>query len=319
MLSIIVIVLGLLFTRFWFSMHRPRIIETKAGILTLATMKWRDCISLTLKVLHSEGYIEAPSSEQLSNDGTEFLLLHDNARVLFRYRDGTAYRINAANVLDFAKYIKRHGASNGILITLGSIESLAYDIARRNGIQLIDGAMLWQKVRDYLPSLLLEHILKQVTDETKKWLWVGSIGSVLLGILIFFLTHQWSPSEYNLTTAEKPVAPSARSTPTVDPALKQMKTSAEAMAKATKLSDVQRLQRRDEAVKKLTSIVQIDTAEWPSESTLKLAFKQSDGEDKTLIDEICRILVQYEELRYTRLQLEPPTDSSASVRWKQCR
>lgn len=320
MLSIIVIVLGVLGTWFWFGVHQRHIVETQAGILSLATMKWNECFKLTLKVLHSEGYTDASASEQPSNDGTEFLLLHDGARVLLRYKDGTAYRITPAVVLDFAKYIKRYGANNGILVTIGSIESPARDVARHNGIHLIDGVLLWPKIRDYLPSSIVEQVLKQAKDETKKWLWVGGIGSILLGILIFFIT--WSPTEDAVGTPEKLVvsAPhSAASTSTVDPALTQMKATAEAMAKAIQLTDAQRLQRRDEVVKTLASIVQIDSAVWSSESTLQLKFKQSDGEDKTLINEVCRILVQYEELRYTRLQLESPAGSNTPVRWKQCR
>jgi hypothetical protein len=90
------------------------------------------------------------------------------------------------------------------------------------------------------------------------------------------------------------------------------------MAAVAKLTDAQLTQRRADAAKQVSSIVQIGSAGWSSESTLLLALKQSDGADKALIDEVCRSLTQYEELRYTRLQLQPPVSSSAPVRWKQC-
>ena len=43
-----------------------------------------------------------------------------------------------------------------------------------------------------------------------------------------------------------------------------------------------------------------------------------DGIDTGLVNEACAILVQYEELRYTRLQLEPPAGTAGQVRWRQC-
>jgi restriction system protein len=49
-----------------------------------------------------------------------------------------------------------------------------------------------------------------------------------------------------------------------------------------------------------------------------LTLTQTDGKDRPLIEEVCRTLTQYEELRYTRVQLEPPMNSTVPVRWRQC-
>ena len=41
-----------------------------------------------------------------------------------------------------------------------------------------------------------------------------------------------------------------------------------------------------------------------------------------VVEDICRSLLQYEELRYTRLQLDVPAGTQgqpAQVRWRQCR
>ena len=45
---------------------------------------------------------------------------------------------------------------------------------------------------------------------------------------------------------------------------------------------------------------------------------RADGIDTGLVNEACAVLVQYEELRYTRLQLEPPAGGTGQVRWRQC-
>jgi hypothetical protein len=78
------------------------------------------------------------------------------------------------------------------------------------------------------------------------------------------------------------------------------------------------VQRRAEAAKQVSSMVQLSSAGWQSESTLQLSLKQSDGADKGLVEEVCRILTQFEELRYTRIQLDPPANSNLPVRWRQC-
>ena len=49
-----------------------------------------------------------------------------------------------------------------------------------------------------------------------------------------------------------------------------------------------------------------------------VTLNRTDGKDKVLIDEICRLITQYEELRYTRVQMEPPAGSNLPVRWRLC-
>ena len=90
------------------------------------------------------------------------------------------------------------------------------------------------------------------------------------------------------------------------------------MAEVASLTDEQRLARRAEAASKVSAFEQVNTAGWSTQSTLVLALNHTDGKDQLLIDEVCRTLVQYEELRYTRVQLDPPLNSTVPVRWRQC-
>ena len=69
----------------------------------------------------------------------------------------------------------------------------------------------------------------------------------------------------------------------------------------------------------MSGIAQVAHAVWPTESTLQVDLRQSDGTDANLIAEVCNILTQYQEMRLTRLQIDPPPDkSNATVRWGQC-
>jgi len=319
--AIVVTVLGMAAVGFWFGVHRRRRAEAEAGIHALANMKWRDCIRLILEVLGRDGYKEAPAPQQSGDGGTEFLLLRGDERVLLGFKLGSTYHINEASVREFAKGIEMQGATTGILLTLGSIESSALNIAKRNSVELIDGATIWPKVRPFIPANVLDHVRLQVATQTRNGLWIGFASSLLLGMGTFLFANQ-SP-EATVPTASGTVAAARRATPAPLPmdAVAIKKSIAEAQEKraaVARLTPEQLLERRIKAASEVSTIAQVAHAKWQTESTLELNLKQSDGVDATLIAEVCRILTQYEELRLTRLQVDPIDDKTGSVRWGQC-
>jgi serine/threonine protein kinase len=318
----IVAVLGLLITGFWFGVHRRKKGESEAGIHSLANMKWRDCIGLVLEVLGRDGYKEPPGSKPLGDGGTEFLLLRGSERVLLGFKLGTAYRLSESNVRDFASGLEMQGATTGILLTLGSAEGSARVVAKSLGIQLLDGATIWPKVRQYVSPNILDHVRLQVAAQTRKGLWIGSVVSILLGLTTFLVVGRSSPADMDSATAATAPAPTQPAAPA--PAqmsaatIKQNRAAAQAIADVAKLTDEQRTERRAKASKEVNAIAQVSHAVWPTQSTLQVDLKDSDGKDTNLITEVCSILTQYEELRLTRLQIDPPPGSTASVRWGQC-
>jgi prophage DNA circulation protein len=99
---------------------------------------------------------------------------------------------------------------------------------------------------------------------------------------------------------------------------KRINVATAAMAKVATLTDAELVQRRADALKQLKEIAQVGSVGWTSASTLVLTLKQSDGVDKELIEKVCGTLTQYEELRFARLQLQPPVNSATPVHWRQC-
>jgi hypothetical protein len=319
----IVTLFGLAMTGYWFGIYSRRKRESEVGIHSLANMKWRECIGLVLEAMRRDGYEEAPSSKQPGEGGTDFLLIHDGESVLLGYKHGTAYRIGDANVREFAHAVQMQGAKAGMLVTLGLAEGAARDLAKRYDIQIIDGSGLWPKVRPFVSPNTLDHVRLQTAAQTWKGIWIGAACSLAFGAGTFLVADLMSPELKSamvakVTAKATPATAPTASSAAADQALKQMNDTAQAMAAVAKLTDAQLAQRRADAAKQVSSIVQIGSAGWSSESTLVLSLKQTDGADKGLIDEVCRILTQFEELRYTRLQLQPPVSSSAPVRWKQC-
>ena len=322
--AVVVTLLGMAAMGFWFGVHRRRRVEAEAGIHALANMKWRDCIRLILEVLGRDGYKEAPTPQQSGDGGTEFLLLRGNERVLLGFKLGSTYHINEASVREFAKGIEMQGATTGILLTLGSIESSALMIAKRNSVELIDGATIWPKVRPFIPANVLDHVRLQVATQTRNGLWMGFACSLLVGMGIFLFASHLSP-QADVAAASRTIAatPTIRSTPPPLPvdAIAIKKSIAEAQARraeVARLTPAQLVERRSKAVGEVSTIAQVAHAKWQTESTLELNLKLSDGVDSSLIAEVCRILTQYEELRLTRLQIDPLDNTNGSVRWGQC-
>jgi hypothetical protein len=320
--AVAVTIVGLLVVGWWFGMHRRRLVETEAGVQSLANMKWRECIGLVLEALQKEGYREDRADRHLSDGGggAEYLLTRGGEKVLLSYKHGTAYRIGEANVRDFANGVQMQGATSGMLITLGAAESAARELAKRYGVQLIDGPALWPKIQGYAPVSISAHVKTIAAAQTQKGLWMGAGASVALGVVAFLVGNFLNPSEGSAQAdTQLSAVPAAIRRPVAeDPTLKQINETARAMAQVANLTDQQRAERRVKAAKEVSAIVMIGSAGWSTQSTLQLNLKQSDGQDVDLVAEVCRILTQYEELRFTRVQLDPPDQSNMPVRWRQC-
>lgn len=316
--AVVVTVVGVLASYWFFGVHRRRQAEIDAGVLALANMKWRECVGLVLESLHSDGYQEEHSTRQPGDGGTEFLLKRDGEQVLLSYKHGTAYRIGEANVRDFANGVQLQGAQSGILITLGQAEGAAHELARKYGVKLIEGSVLWPRVERYVSPTIRASVRNEASGGTSKGLWIGVAGSLALGVAVFLMGQQLEPKKVEVVAAPAPVVAAPKVVTDEDRAAARINETARAMAEVASLTDEQRLQRRADAAAKVGAFTQINTAGWATQSTLVLTLTQTDGKDRQLIDEVCRTLTQYEELRYTRVQLEPPMDSTVPVRWRQC-
>ena len=89
------------------------------------------------------------------------------------------------------------------------------------------------------------------------------------------------------------------------------------------LSEAELTTRRAMAAMEARSNPAILNAVWSTKSTMVATLRQPGAEiTDALFEHLCGVLVQFEELRYTRLQIESPAldpKAPATVRWKQCR
>lgn len=307
----------------WFGSHRRRQVETAVGVAALASMKWRDCLNLILKVLERDGYREDVIARQPGNGGGEHVLNKGGQNYLLSYKHGTAYRLGEANVRELANAMSMQGLDRGILVTLGGSENFARDAASRSAIELLDGEMLWPRIRAYVPADLMGKISEQANLQSKQGVQWGIFLGLLLGVGVFLVSDRFNVTTTPAISLAAPAIPSTVVAPAVDKAAMDAATlqaheAADAIKQIASLTDLERAQRRVRAAADIAKLAQVSSAVWSTQSTLNITLHNSGEGDQGLIDEACRILVQFEELRFTRLQLEPPPGSTLPVRWRQC-
>jgi hypothetical protein len=321
--AVLVTVLGLAITAVWFGISRRRQAEAELGVQSLARLKWREGIAVVLEALHREGYSIRASA---TSEGTETMLDKGRDKVLLDYKHGTAYCLGEASVRDFAAQVRMRGAHRGILATLGTLEPGAGGAAAAGDILLIDGPQLWSMVRPFLSETMLASVGNQASAATRKGWWTGIVASALAGAAVFVGGQFWPGADTAAKTDggtapvanDSAVAAPVQDAPGQDAMLQRLHKAAEAMAEVDKLSPEQLVQRRAAVAKQVGQLVQVNTAAWSAQRTLLLTLNSTDGKDQKLIEEVCRILLQNEEMRYTRIQLDPPDGSPLAVRWRLC-
>jgi restriction system protein len=281
----------------WFGIMKRREAEVVCGINALAAMKWRECVGLVIHFLEKEGYREEISSRQPGDGGTEFLLKKHNETTLLSYKHGTAYNIGEANVRDFASSVQVIGAQKGILVTLGSIDAMAKNLTSKFDIELMNGKDLWPRIESYIPTQTREKIAAEATTKTQKELRISGIASGVLAFISFFVFGGLS---------------GLGSSPddTVAIQTTQQQTASAVHTKSATEIELEKISA--------ATIPSISTAVWSTPSTLLISLNELPADDKTLVNQVCNILIQKEELRFTRIQLDPPPGSKAQVRFRQC-
>lgn len=283
--------------------------ETAAIIASLADMRWRDFIRLVLQVLSRRGYEPAPSAST-GNEG-DYLLERNGQRYLLSSRHGASFTMSEHAMDEFANDMRMQGAASGLLVTPGKFAPQVVQLAKAKQVQLLDGVSLWPEIRSLLPAEQRAHAVAPVHAQTRKHTLLAWAGALIVGIAMFFLAGSGGPTPPAAPTTERTPrdpgvhAPAAQTPPAItettspaptDPALLQ--------------------QRRAEVTKLASTLPQVDRAIWSTQSTL-LVYLVDEGADP--LTELCPILEHYEELRSSRVQLQPPQGSLRLVRFVQCK
>lgn len=335
-------------------------LELRAALAWLNDLKWREFARLLSNLLQQRGLSPDEADRKPGDDGFDLLMTRGSARYVVQCKHGRAYQLNAAAVRDLSRVRQMQGAEGAIVITTGRADNEARSIAEANQVEIIDGKTLWSQVRGMLPEAD-RRLIAQAAEAARNRRLAAVCGvAVLGGVLGFLGMHLLQPSPSTRdpviaaapaprpTPAPAPAAPpapapaAAPALPAPSPAtpataegliapedaetpeaqLEASRRAAQALQEIANLSEAELDRRRLSAAQLVVdSVGGIESAEWPSRSTLVLKVQRERIEDPDgVAADACALLVRYEELRYMRLQLEPanPKDE-VRVRWRQCR
>ena len=306
--------------------------EARFGLAALCAMKWQDFARLITAFLGERGLLPSARERKFGDGGFDLLLERGTSSYLVICKNANKQELSRQVIVDLQKSMQHNEAEGAVVTACGPADAMTMDLARSRGIEVIAGAALWRQVRHLLPYDVRDDAEAAAKRESRRRLLL-SAGAGLLAAVLTWMLVAW------LTTpVATPPAPAANSTaPTPAPSTPVQPVASPPAAAATSstpptsapllpdptLTEEQLETRRATAAMEVRSIPGIEDAAWSSKSTLAIALPATTEISDELIADICRILLQYEEQRFTRLQLDVAAASAdappAAVRWRLCR
>ncbi|MCJ0824672.1 restriction endonuclease [Luteimonas sp. 50] len=293
--------------------------ETVAGIAALAGMRWRDFIHLVLDALHKRGY-ERVFDTEATSDESDYMLERNGQRWLLSSKHGAAYVLGSTAIAEFANNIRMRGADGGLLVTPGQFAPEAARLAAAQRIELLDGTRLWPELRPLLPEAQRVAVSQPALANMKRFFALAWVGALAFAVVLYALSAHDAPAPAASapTTAATPATPATPAdvagAPGAAPAAPATRDGVAVLPAPTDPAQLE--QRRQEATRAISTLAHVDRALWSTQSTLLVYLADPDGDPMA---DICPLLEHYDELRASRIQLQPPPGSTRPVRFLQCR
>jgi restriction system protein len=295
----------------WLWLVRRRQEEAEAGVRALAGMRWREFSHFVVDAMRHRGYDVDVNAEALERgQQSDFILQRDGKRWLLSCKHGSAYRIGAPAVKELEEALNFNGAAGGLLVTTGQVQADARAAASRARIELLGGTALWNEIAPLLPESLRDQMSSAAEHRAKRQVGLAWAVALVAGLAVGFFAGGDDPSA--ATPAPTPVTSPAPARPVPRPA-----PGPEATADAPAPLDPAEQEELDRVTvaDRVSSLPGVDNAVWSTRSTL-LVFLADDEVDR--LPQVCTVLEHYENLRTSRIQLQPPPGSTRPVRFRQC-
>lgn len=297
--------------------------ETAAGLAALSAMSWREFIQLVLDALADRGYTRVFDREAPSGDD-DYTLERDDRHWLLSCKHGSAFVLGNAAVTELAGAIRMANAAGGILATQGSIAAVARPPAALQKIELLDGPTLWPELRNRIPEAQRTVIRTNAATRARQRTLLSWLLALIAGVACFLLLHASGGDTLadgkQLSIGAVKEMPAGRKVvvPAISSARRDSGPAADSAAVAAPAAnDTAALAaQRDAVAKAASTLPMVAGAAWTTSSTLEVKLSSTDGD---AFASVCPILVRYEALAASRVQLTPPEGSTASVRFRQCR
>ncbi len=320
----------------WFWLVKRRRKETRLGLNALAGMHWRDFSEIVRRAMREQRRLQdVPGEVDDSREPRSDFLMQDDQqqRWLLSCKHGRAYRIGTAAVNELGAAARLAGARGGILITEGMVERDGRSAAEKQGVEVLDGHLLWPLLQPYLPGDMESQVKTAARREAIRRISIAALGSLTLGLLVGmgYLTSRMDHA--TVAEAEAPAraagatpAASVAAQPALSPAAPDPAPAA-AIAAAPAADtpgilgddadpDPATLARyQKELARTLATQPGVLSAFWLTRQTL--AVNRNDEID-TIWPRVCTEVKRYPSLRTVRIQLNPRVGVDEPVRWRQC-
>lgn len=294
--------------------------EAKAGVKLLCAMRWKEFSQLISEALKDRGMQAASTDRAPGQDGFDLLFTRGNSRYLVQCMNGATQHVSAQAIGQLHHMVQMQGADGAIVAACGNAEPAAQTLARERRIELVAGADLWNQVKPWVAHDQRVDAEDAARAARNKRLLISAAVALLAAVVAYATASHFAPAPVVQTPpAASPATRSAA--PTTAPAAE---TSAAPTAPAAELNEEQLASRRALALLEVRGLTRIQSASWSPPSTLLIQPHDTldDQQLAELVKDICQAVLQYEELRFLRLQLDVPTgnpDHPVQVRWRQCR
>ncbi|WP_448133955.1 restriction endonuclease [Stenotrophomonas rhizophila] len=318
----------------WFWLVKRRRKETRLGLNALAGMHWRDFSEIVRRAMREQrGLQDVPGEVDDSREPrSDFLMQDAQHRWLLSCKHGRAYRIGTAAVNELGAAARLAGARGGILITEGMVERDGRVAAEKQGVEVLDGHLLWPLLQPYLPGDMEAQVKNAARREAIRRISIAALGSLTLGLLVGmgYLTSRLdqqaapvavttpaaTPVQAAATPADAPVADEKPAADTPTAAKPTAPAAAPGILGDVADPDPATLARyQKELARTLATQPGVLSAFWLTRQTL--AVNRSDEID-VIWPLVCTEVKRYPALRTVRIQLNPRLGVDEPVRWRQC-
>ena len=278
-----------------------------AGMRIVAGMRWREFSQLVVDALRERGFETDPQTNTAERGQQADLLLHRDGRPwLLSCRQGENFRITPAVVAEFSKAVRLKGAAGGLITTPGKVHADARTQAK--AIELVDGLALWPMLKPLLPASVRTSVAAESHARSLRY-----IGLAWLAALVIGAAFAWMLQTRNLE-AESPHAQLGTGLRSAFPGTTTDSSPVSTTEPLT--APLTEEEQREQVRREVSDLPGIDRALWSSRSTLIVYLADDTGTDH--LRSICAIVERYDDLRASRLQLQPVAGSQRAVRFLQC-
>lgn len=314
--ALIVLLLAFPLLAWWLGAFQSEHAEVDAGIEQLRSMSREDFLALIVRILKERGMEVADNDQGSVRNGLDLSFTRGNSHYLMQCRNQENQHITVQNIAQMRRLMEQHQARGAILVTCGRIDAEALTAANQSGIRVMAGKTLWEEVKPWIAQGQLSDIRQNTNRAQRNRLLRAALFALLPALFSAALALALSPETPlpgNNSAADAP----ARS------AQQYGRPAPSSAASIARLSPEQLAARRATALMDVRGLSQVAKANWDSRFTVHLHLHEHlDGPPlEALVQDICRALLQHEELRYTRLQIDVPpatADAPVRVRWRQC-